>query len=145
MKQSFVLFLLCGPLIACNHDDGPSLDVKNIRVLAPLPGSDIGVAYFSVVNNTDAVSHLVNISSPQYGQVAMHETTETKGITRMRPISTVTVPANSKVEFSPGSLHVMLIDPHAELGPESQITIQLQFEDNLLIVSTTLQPRLPTN
>jgi copper(I)-binding protein len=142
VKRSVVLFfLLCGSLISCSHEDGPSLDVKNVRILAPLPGSDVGVAYFDVVNNTDAVSHLINMSSPQYGQVAMHETTETKGIARMRPVSTVPVPANSEIKFSSGGLHVMLIDPLAELGPGSQITIQLHFEDNLLIVSTMLQPR----
>lgn len=137
--------LLCYLLIACVQQDAPSLDVKNIRIFAPLPGSDVSVAYFSVVNNADEAAQLINISSPQYGQVAMHETNETDGIARMRPISSVTVPANSEVDFSAGGLHVMLMDPLTKPGPDSLLSMQLQFDDNLLIVSASLQMRRPTD
>jgi len=146
VKHSFaVLFLLCGSLIACNQQDGPSLAVNNVQIFAPLPGSSVSVAYFSIVNNTDKDSRLVSIGSRQYGRVAMHDTIETEGVARMRPSGTVIVPANGEVDFSPGGLHVMLMDPLDKLDPGSPITMQFQFQDNLLVVSTTLQTRRPTN
>ncbi len=71
----------------------------------------------------------------------MHETKEERGVARMRPVATVSIPGNDSVEFTSGGLHVMLMNAQEELDPGSSVTMQLQFENNLLIVSSTLQAR----
>jgi len=142
VKRFFATFFLAfGSISGCSQQDGPSLYVEDVRILAPLPASGASVAYFRIVNGDSTSAKLVNISSPQFGQVAMHETKEEEGVARMRPVAAISIPGNDAVEFASGGLHVMLMNPEDELHPGSSVTLQLQFENNLLIVSSTLQAR----
>ena len=79
---------------------------------------------------------IVGASSPLYGRMELHETRLVDGISRMRPLATVAVPAHGRVEFKPGGLHWMLMQPQAGLRAGEQIPVTLRLADGGRIATT---------
>ena len=130
-------------MCACAEDSGPPVTITNVKILAPIPGSSAGVAYFIIDNRGDTSITVDRIDSPQYDNVEMHETTLDDGISRMRPIDSFQVDPSSSIEFAPGGKHVMLMRPATNVVPGSSVTLEFNYDEGLLIVSAIMQPRLP--
>lgn len=79
---------------------------KAMIQLSPVKDSP-SVLYFTVRGGPqDTV--LRSVSSPSILRLAMHETVEDNGMSMMRPLTAVAVPARAKVMFEPGGKHVMI-------------------------------------
>ena len=144
MKQSaLLLFALAVMLTACERDAGPPVVITDVRILAPMPGSSMGVAYLTIENRGSETIVVLEASSPQFNRVEMHETTIEDGVSRMRPLDEVPIDSGSSVEFRPGGKHLMLMSAKADAVPGAPVTLEIQHNDGLLIVSATMQARLP--
>jgi len=128
----------------CAEDPGPLVSITDVKILAPIPGSGAGAAYFNIENRSDAAITITRIDSPQFEDVQMHETTIEDGISRMRRIQSLRVGPSSSVEFAPGGKHVMLMRPATNVAPGSLVELEIHYDDGLLIVNATMQNRLPT-
>jgi len=129
--------------VACSEPAGPPVAISDVRILAPLPGAKAGVAYMTIANNSDEPIAITNARSPQFERVEMHETIITDGVSRMRSLDTVVIPGGESVAFEPGGKHLMLIGMGPDTGTGSSVTIELMYSDGLLVVSATMQDRLP--
>lgn len=127
----------------CADDPAPSVSITDVKILAPIPGSSAGAAYFKIENRSDAAITISRIDSPQFNDVQMHETTIEDGVSRMRPIHTLLVGPSSSVEFTPGGKHLMLMRPTTNVAPGSLVELEFHYDDGLLIVNATMQNRLP--
>ncbi|HET8597113.1 MAG TPA: copper chaperone PCu(A)C [Castellaniella sp.] len=77
------------------------------QIPAPAPSGG-----FLVFHNAGGqAAALTAASSPDYGDVMMHRTTEENGMSRMSMVDQVTVPAGGDLAFKPGSYHLMLEKP----------------------------------
>ena len=128
---------------ACGGDDRPAVEITDVRIFAPLAGSRSGVAYMTIRNNSDEPVAVQSARSPQFARVEMHETFIEDGVSRMRPLGTVTVPPGESVVFEQGGRHFMLMGAESQTGPGSPVTIEISHTNGLLIVSATMQARLP--
>jgi copper(I)-binding protein len=72
------------------------------------PGVKVGVAYFTLKNDTGKSDRLLRISSPVAANVQVHRTEVLDGIARMREVAVLHVDAGQTVEFAPNGMHVML-------------------------------------
>jgi len=61
--------------------------------------------------------------------VELHTVVKTGDLMQMTPVEKVAVAAGEKVEFKPGSYHVMLIDLKQPLEKDSQVKLTLRFAD----------------
>jgi copper(I)-binding protein len=138
---SVLLAAMC--LGGCAEDHGPAISITDVRILAPMPGSSAGVAYFRIENRGETAITLDHIDSPQYEDVQMHETTIEEGVSRMRPIERVLVNPSSSVDFVPGGKHVMMMRPSMNVTPGSLIELEFHYDGGLLIVNATMQNRMP--
>lgn len=70
---------------------------------------------------------IVGASSPAFGSVELHETTRVDGVSRMRHIETLEVPAGGTATLAPGGLHLMLMQPRSApvLGESLEIELAL--------------------
>jgi len=132
-------------LAACTADNGPPIVISNVHILAPLPGSNAGVAYLTITNNSDAAITVRSIRSPQFARVEMHETTISDGVSRMRPLNSVQIARGTSVDFAAGGKHIMLFGANPQTNTGSPVTLEIEHDDGLLIVSATLQTRLPAD
>ena len=129
-------------LPACDKaPDGPPIVISDVRILAPLAGSDTGVAYLSIRNSSDAAITVTGARSPQFRSVEMHETTLENDMMRMRKLDRVLIGAGETVLFEEGGRHLMLLGPGPGALPGSPVTLEIQHDGGLLIVSATMRAR----
>jgi len=147
MNSRVISLLVCMIVVpACEQERGPQLDISALRAFAPLPGSQNGVAYMTVTNNSSNEIVINGVRSPQFERVEMHETKIENEVSRMRPVTEVSIAAGGQVVFEAGGLHLMLVNPAPDTLPGSPVTLELTYDGNgLLIVSATLQSRLPVD
>ena len=144
MRYLLAAMLLAALLVSCAKDSGPPVVVSELRILAPIPGSNMGVAYMKITNRGAAAITVHNVSSPQFERVEMHETTIADGVSRMRPIDGVEIAVGDTAIFEAGGKHLMLMNPGPDTIPGSPVTLEITHDSGLLIVSGTMQPRLST-
>ena len=91
---------------------------------SPLPSG----GYLVIHNTGSAAVTLQSVQSPDYGQVMMHQTTESGGMSAMSMASNLQVPAGGTFTFKPGSYHLMMEHPRAGLkvGDVSHLQFRLE-------------------
>ena len=111
---SFVLLTACG-------SPQPPLVATDVEVTPPMLGLPMSAGYLVLTNNTDEAIVIDAVTSPHFGSVELHETTIEDGISRMRRIEELVIPANGSVTLERGGKHLMLMRP---TGPSEIITLQ---------------------
>ena len=85
------------------------------------------------VNRCAAPAEVVSVVSPVFGDVSMHQTTQADGVSRMREVSTLTLPADGAVELRPGGLHLMLMQPAQPLRAGQRLPLTFRLRDGAQI------------
>ncbi len=104
------------------------ISVIEAKIKNVLPGRTMTAAYMTLHNNEAKDVFLTVVHAPFTKTIEMHETRVVDGISRMRQQEKVLIPANSKVEFKRGGLHLMLFGVKAPLSGSADIT--LCFDDD---------------
>ena len=92
-----------------------------------LPAGVPAAGYFALRNDTRQPAELVGASSPAYGDVMIHMSTEEQGRSTMVHLDKVEVPPGGEVVFRPGSYHLMLIKPSRALRVGERVPVTLTF------------------
>ncbi|HTL50159.1 MAG TPA: copper chaperone PCu(A)C [Steroidobacteraceae bacterium] len=107
---------------------GGTLAVTNAWSRSTPPGVKVGVAYFTLKNDTGKSDRLLKISSPVAERVQVHRTEILDGIARMREVAVLHVDAGQTVEFAPDGMHLMLMGLKKPLAEGQTFDLELQFE-----------------
>jgi hypothetical protein len=92
-----------------------------------LPEGLPSAGYFSLHNGAASPAVLTGASSPACGMLMLHESSEEGGMSRMRDVQRVTVPAGGTVSFAPGGYHLMCMHPSAAMTPGKTVPVTLLF------------------
>ena len=142
MRIAWSLFV-CALVAGCSGPEGPPINVSGLEIFAPLPGSNAGVAYFSVENNTDATIVVRRVDSPQFERVELHESLLEDGVYRMNALDALTVDSRRAVTLRAGGKHLMLMSPRADLAVGQPVTLILHYDtDGEIVLRATLQSRV---
>ena len=114
------------PALAADQRTG-SLTITQPWSRATAPGAAVGVVYFEIVNS-GAQDTLVHVEAPVARQLEMHSMATIGGVMQMRQVLSVDVPAQGRVRFEPGGLHVMLIDLVRPLKKGDRFPLMLVFQ-----------------
>ena len=104
------------------------LTVTNAWSRTTPPGVTVGVAYFTLKNDTGKSDRLLKISSPSRQRSQVHRTEILDGIARMREVAVLHVDAGQTLEFAPNGMHVMLMGLKKPLVEGKTFEIELLFE-----------------
>jgi len=85
--------------------------------------------YARIDNACPAEVDIVSASSPGFADASLHETRIDHGISRMRALTVLPVSAHGFVEFAPGGLHLMLMEPTKPLKAGDYVTIDFTLSD----------------
>ena len=129
MQGRIVLFLsallLALPASVRADDCVPLLESGWIR--QPPMAMPMMAGFAQIRNPCAAPVAIVSASSPSFGSVELHETTRVDGVSRMRHVDRLEVPAGGTATLAPGGLHLMLMQPRSTpaLGESLQIELEL--------------------
>jgi copper(I)-binding protein len=130
-------------LSGCAGDDGPPLEVNNVTIYAPLPGSRAAVAYLDFANHSNADIVVTDIQSPSFGSVEFHESRLDAGVASMQPVASLVVPAGRTVTLAPRRMHLMLLDPVNAPAVGDAISLRIRYDAaGEILVRATLQSRV---
>ena len=132
------LIVLGMALGACSSPEEPPFAVANIEVTAPLPGRGMSAGFMTLTNNTSQDMFVTHVQSDAYETVQIHRSMIEDGVSKMRRIEALDIPAQTSVTLQRGGLHLMLIGAKTVNEP-----IALDFfagDDLLATVQVEVQP-----
>ena len=110
-----------------------SVSAPDVRVMDAwirwLPADIPAAGYMTLVNTGDADRLLVAVTSPDYGAIGMHQSLDDHGISRMRPVDSITLKPHRSFRFSEGGYHLMLMQPNHPLHPGDKVVMTLRFQN----------------
>jgi len=69
---------------------------------------------------------ITGASSVAFGSVELHETRLIDGVNRMRHLSELRIAPGDSAVFKPGGMHLMLMQPHAQLEAGSRVAVSFE-------------------
>ena len=87
-------------------------------------GMPMHAGFGRIDNPCDAGYTLTGVASADYGSASLHETTLVNGISRMREMPRLALPAHGGAELKPGGMHLMLMDPKKPLKAGDHVTLR---------------------
>ena len=118
--------------------DNSGITVTEGWVRAVPPVSKHTAAYFTLHNASKAERTLKQVSSSMAAVAEIHEVYQDKGMSGMRPIDGLPVPAEGSVVLKPAGYHVMLINIKSPIKEGNSVDLTLKFTDG-----TTYTSQLP--
>ena len=113
-------------LIAHEYRAG-TLTVQHPWTRATPAGASTAAGYMTILNRDDTPDTLLSITSPAARAAEVHTSNSVGGVMRMRPASSVTVPARGTLTFAPGGMHIMLTGLTRSLRPGAIVPAMLRF------------------
>lgn len=118
---------------------GVDVEVRAPWVREAAAGQASTAAYFVVENRSSVPAVVVGVTSPVAATAELHTMQQMPaaggmgdgrmgGMMRMVQVDRVTVPAHGRVEFKPGSFHVMLFKVTRALSPGDRVDLTIRFE-----------------
>lgn len=133
-RLSPVFVLVCAVLLAgAAHGRECIPRIESAWLRLPPGGMAMLAGYARVDNPCDAPIVVTGARSPRFGDVSLHETRVVDGVSRMRAVPRLTVPARGAAVLQPGGLHLMLMAPHAPVTPGERVDVELQLDDGRVL------------
>ena len=102
--------------------------IENAWVREGPPRATVLAGYLTIKNTSATPYTLIEVSSPQFDLVEMHESYEKGGMARMRQLSTLPIPANGELKLAPNGYHLMLMDPNQRIHAGMTVDLILKFD-----------------
>jgi copper(I)-binding protein len=123
------LLALCAQGSAWAHDyKAGDIEIDNVWARATAPGQSIGGGYLEIENEGKTADRLLSVQADVSESVEMHETRTTDGVSSMRGVQSVDIPAGGELKFAPGGYHIMFVKLKAPLKDGEEFPATLTFE-----------------
>lgn len=129
----FATAVLSLSLLASVAQAETRVEVRDAWIRQAPPGAMMLAAYAELANIGDQPVRIDRASSAAFGFVEIHRTIEEDGMSRMRPAGTLEIAPGASIKLEPGGLHLMLMQPRADLKADQTVVIDLLTEDGDII------------
>jgi copper(I)-binding protein len=83
--------------------------------------------YVTLRNTGARPQTLTGATSPDFGEVSLHHTIQSDGVSQMQPVSQVEIAPGGVLSLAAGGYHLMLEQPKRPLKPGDQVSITFHF------------------
>ncbi|PNS07696.1 copper chaperone PCu(A)C [Solilutibacter silvestris] len=125
-RTLLVLALVCLslPAFARGNHEACAPVVRDGWIRLVPGGMPMHAGFGRIENPCGAVITIIGAGSADYGDVSLHETRVVDGISKMRAVPSMPVPARGDMEMKPGGIHLMLMEPKRPLRPGDHVTLR---------------------
>jgi len=131
MRAFLALLTLPLALAACEKPKTITVSDGWVR-LAAVPGRP-AAAYF-IIHGGPGDATLMTVDSPVAIHSEMHQSMGSGGMSGMKPLTSLAVPARAEIKFAPGGNHVMLFDVNPGIKPGSTVPLTFTFTNGYRLV-----------
>ena len=85
--------------------------------------------YLTLKNDGDTEARVLAVQSDRFLNATIHQTVIENGVARMRELNHLEIAPGQEIRFTPGGIHLMLMQPRSEVAPGQQILITLLLSD----------------
>lgn len=103
-----LMMLVVGCWAVAPAEAAGSIAVEHAWARASPKGAPNGVTYLTLVNNGTDADRLVAASSPVAANIQFHEERSEDGVSKMRQLEAIDLPASSSVMLKPSGIHLMM-------------------------------------
>lgn len=136
MKTCTLPLLLAGLMLAGGvHASAATHVTATHGWVRILPGSLPAGAYVTLTNHGEQPVALIGASSAAYGEVMLHKSSTAGGVSRMRMVKSLHVPAHGTATLAPGGYHLMLMKAIRPIKPGDIVKMTLRFSDGSTLAS----------
>lgn len=125
-KVATMMGLACVGLIWAGSSWACDLKVESAWIREAPPNASTLAGYAKLTNTGTAPLRIQSIRSASFAEVEAHETLNENGVSKMRAIKTLEIPAKGSVEFSPNGKHLMLMNPKQALKKGDAVGLSIQ-------------------
>ncbi len=104
------------------------LTVSGSWVRAAEPPAKTSAVYLTIDNAGTEADSLIAVSSELAEFTEIHQSLKEDGVSLMRKVKAIEVPANGSANLEPGGYHVMLINLNGEIAADETYSLTLTFE-----------------
>jgi copper(I)-binding protein len=127
VRPALLLGLALAATACTKEEEGLRVDGAYVR-FSPVRANP-SAAYFTIHGGPQDVS-LIGVSTEVAIRTEMHETMSGhQGMSSMKPVTNVQIPAGSEIKFEPGGKHVMFWNMNPGLKPGRNITLIFAFSN----------------
>lgn len=119
---SLGLFLL---VAACTPTD-PTPKFSKQRIVVP-PAGQMAAGYFELENPGSEPLRILSVTASAFRMAEIHQTVVVDGMSRMREVKNVEVPAKSLRRFEPGGWHIMLMGYRQDPTAQSSLPVEIEW------------------
>jgi copper(I)-binding protein len=142
-ERRLAVIAVCAFAVTAWAGDAPV--VSDAWARATPPGTTVGAAYMIIQGGKQA-DRLVDVRSDRAATVHLHTVEEQGGVSKMRAIEAVEVPAGQRVALAPKSTHIMLMGLDGPLVAGQTFVVTLRFANaGEQPVSVTVKPATATD
>jgi copper(I)-binding protein len=105
-----------------------------------LPANLPAAGYATLVNIGNQPEVLIGASSPDYGEVSIHQNVNRDGTVEMRPVERIVIDPHSSLRLAAAGYHMMLMQPNKALKPGDRATITLRFLSGIVTAQFEVRP-----
>ena len=128
MRAKLVLLCAGAAMLAAPAFAAGALSVSGAWIRAMPAGIPSG-GYFTLRNSGAKDMVLTGASAPACGSLMLHKSEMTGGMSSMRHMDEVDVPAGGSIAFAPGGYHLMCMSATAAITPGATVPVTLMFKD----------------
>ena len=127
--RRLVVAAILALIASCRPTPGPTAPISIGKAWAreTAPGQTGGAAYLTIVNSGSGDDRLLSVTSPRSAGAILHSSINEGGITGMRMMSTLEIPAGHSVTLAPLGSHIMLTGVSMPLKPGERLPLSLRF------------------
>jgi copper(I)-binding protein len=101
-----ILFGIAAFAVAASALAEGTLQIRNARAIATVPGQRVAAAYMTI--SSPSAARIVSAKSDAAESVQFHVMSMQNGIMRMRRLDVLDLPAGREIRLAPGGTHLML-------------------------------------
>lgn len=142
MKRIYVMTLALGILLsACT---APA-DIEAHQAWArPTVKGENAAVYLTIHNHTENADEILSISAPVADVIEIHESSMENDVMQMTMLTSLSIAADEEIIFTPGKLHIMLVNIKEEFVLGEHIGLILHFKNHEdVVVEVHIEDSMP--